>query len=301
MNENYNEIIISSGGVRGVALLGSLKSFYKIYPIERITHFTGCSVGSLFCLLLALDYTIKEIKDIIFKIDFGHFQSLKVRNLLNTCGFDDGTKFTNLIKAFIINKKYNPNITFKELYELTGRILTISVTNITKGISEYHNYLTTPDLNIVLSIRMSINIPILFTPILYNNCYYVDGGLLDPYPYFYNKDTKKIGFWLCEKYEFNFFKNEASCFVNELSNGVFFYSIELLKIIHINHINKFYKSLKKKFSKNTVFIDFDFTPNASFFISDDNKIKLLHIGKKKFKKFVNKKRLEKVNELTDNK
>ena len=286
MNENYNEIIISSGGAKGIAVLGSLKSFYKMYPNNQITYFTGCSVGSLFCLLLTLDYTIKEIKDIVCKIDFGNFQSLKVRNLLNNCGFDDGSKFGNLIKAFIINKKYNPNITFKELYQLTGRVLTISVTNITKGIPEYHNYITTPDLNIVLSIRMSINIPILFAPILYNNCYYVDGGLLDPYPYFYHKDTKKIGFWLCEKYEFNFFKNETSTFVNELSNGLFFYSIELLKIIYINYINKFYKSLKKKFSKNTVFIDFDFTPNASFFMSDDNKNKLLSIGKKKFKKFV---------------
>ena len=84
MNENYNEIIISSGGVRGIALLGSLKSFYKIYPIERITHFTGCSVGALFCLLL--------------EIGINHLQEAQERSYANAILINESiSKYDNIL------------------------------------------------------------------------------------------------------------------------------------------------------------------------------------------------------------
>lgn len=274
----FDEIIISSGGNKGIALIGALNEFINHYPLEKIKYYTGCSVGSIICLLLNIGYNIYELNEIMFKINFGNFQDLKIINLIEKCGLDEGIKFTNFFKAIIINKNYNQNITFKELYELTNKILTIVVVNITKGIPEYHNYINTPDMCIVLSIRMSINIPILFAPIFYKGCFYVDGALLDPFPYFYNKNRLKIGFWLFEKYEFNFLKNQNPIFVNNLSNS-FSYVFELLKIIYINYIKK----VHKKLPKNVVYIDFDFKSKSleTFDLDKDDKIKMFNIGKKK--------------------
>lgn len=286
MSEYYNELIISSGGNKGVALVGALNELNKFYPIHKIKYYTGCSIGSVICLLLNIGYSLNELNDILFNINFGKFQDLKLLNLIQKCGLDEGIKITNFLKAIIINKKYNSNITFKELFEKTDKILTITVVNITKGITEYHNVNNTPDLSILLSLRMSTNIPIVFSPIMYNNNYYLDGAILDPFPYFYNKNTKKIGLWLFEKYEFDFIKNIDVNFISELNNSVS-YIFDILKIIHVNYIKQYYK----KIPKNVIYIDFDLKGSSfeNFEITLEDRIKMYKIGANKCSIFLKKK------------
>jgi predicted patatin/cPLA2 family phospholipase len=285
MVQIYDEIIISSGGVKGIAVLGALNEFAKKYPIYKIKYFTGCSVGAIICLFLNIGYTINELNDIILKINFSIFQEIKILNLIEKCGLDEGIKFTNFLKASIINKGFNNNITFQELYDLTGKVLTICVVNITKGVSEYHNYLTTPTLSVLLSVRMSSNIPVLFSPIMYNDCYYVDGALLDPFPYYFIKNTNKFGLCLFENYQFKFIKEDNVSFVNNLSSS-FNYIIELLKIVYTNYIKKYYK----KMPKNVVYIDFDYTSlnNETFYVPEEDRFLLFNIGKKKFNNYYKK-------------
>lgn len=280
------ELIISSGGNKGISLIGALNELNKYYPIEKMKYYTGCSIGSIISLLINIGYNNNELNDIIFKINFGNFQDLKFINLIEKCGLDEGTKFTNFLKALIINKNLNSNITFKELYDITNKILTIAVVNITKGISEYHNVFNTPNLSILLSLRMSSNIPILFSPILYNDNYYVDGALLDPFPYFHNKNTKKIGLWLFEKCEFNFFKNIDTNFINTLDSSIT-YMTDLLKIIYVNYIKKYYK----KIPNNVVYIDFDFQGISfeNFDLTLEDRIKMYNMGSKKCILFLKKK------------
>jgi len=277
-----NELIISSGGNKGLAIIGSLDELLKYYPIKNFKYLTGCSMGAFLCFLLNIGYTINELKEILFTMNFEIFQDLKIINIIEKCGFDEGIKFTNFLKAIILNKNFDQNITFKELFDLTGKILTITVTNITKGICEYHNVFTSPDMSLLISLRMTTNIPILFSPILYNNNYYLDGALLDPYPYFYHKNTKKLGLWIFTKYEFDFLNNSDTKFVDNTHN-TFSYFIDLLKILYSNYIKKFYK----KIPKNTIYIDFNFN-HASFNLSKDDRLFLYNIGDKKSKKFFHK-------------
>ena len=290
MIEIYDELIISSGGIKGFSLIGALEKLSKNYPINKIKYYTGCSFGSIILLLLNINYSINEIKNIFLAINFGNFQECKIINFFEKCGLDEGLKFINLLRAMMINKNYNFNITFKELYELTNKILTIAVVNITKGNVEYQNYMTTPNLSVILSVRMSTSIPLLFSPILYNNFYYVDGALLDPFPYFYNKNTRKIGIWLFDKCEFDFIKNSCAIFTNDLSDS-FKYTLDLLRIIYINYIKKYYK----KIPKNVIYINYDINLNFDKFdISITDKMKMYNMGIEKannfFKKLKKKKR-----------
>jgi predicted patatin/cPLA2 family phospholipase len=288
MMEIYEELIISSGGIKGISLIGALNQLCKNYPINKIKYYTGCSVGSFILLLLNLGYTINDIKNIFFNINFGSFQECKLINLLEKCGFDEGLKFMDFLKAVLLNKNYNINITFQELHQLTNKVLTVAVTNITKGIVEYHNYINTPNLNVILSIRMSCNIPILFSPAIYNNCYYVDGALLEPFPYYYHKNTKKIGIWLCEKFEFDFIKKSYGNVIVDISDS-FKYIFDILKIVYMNYMKKSYKNLPK----NMIYIVNDLNVNIdSFEVSINDKIKMYNNGmnaaniflKKKYKK-----------------
>jgi predicted patatin/cPLA2 family phospholipase len=290
MIEIYDELIISSGGIKGISLIGGLERLSKNYPINKIKYYTGCSFGSIILLLLNINYTINEIKNIFLKINFGNFQECKIINFFEKCGLDEGLKFMDFLRATMINKNYNFNITFKELYELTNKILTIAVVNITKGTVEYQNYITTPNLSVILSVRMSSGIPLLFSPVLYNNFYYVDGALLDPFPYFYNKKTRKIGLWLFDKCEFDFIKNSCSNFITDLSNS-FKYILDLLKIMYTNYMKKYYK----KIPKNIIYITYDMNLSFDTFdISIIDKMKMYNIGIKKtnihFKKLKKKRR-----------
>ena len=61
-----NELIISSGGNKGLAIIGSLNEFIKYYPIKNFKYLTGCSIGALLCFMLNIGYTIPELKEILF-------------------------------------------------------------------------------------------------------------------------------------------------------------------------------------------------------------------------------------------
>jgi NTE family protein len=278
---NYDELIIGSGGIKGIAFIGALIELSNYFPLNKFKYYTGCSFGSILCFLLNIGYTVSELSNIVLEIDFSHFQELKIINFIEKCGFDEGIKFSNFYKALIINKNFNHDITFKELYDITNKVLTIVTVNITKGVPEYHNYINTPNMSILLSIRMSTNIPILFSPILYNDNYYVDGALLDPLPYKYNKNVKKIGISILGNYEFNFMNNNNVNFVNELNNS-FKYSIELLKILHINYSKYYYK----KISKDIIYLNFDLHEDLNNFeLTELEKKKMFHLAIKKTKNY----------------
>lgn len=284
MVKYYDELIISSSGNKGYALIGCLNEFSKHYPINKLKYFTGTSAGAIICLLLILGYNINELNDILLNINFGDFQEFKIINLIEKCGLDEGNKFSNLIKAFILNKGYNHTITFKELFDLTDKIFTVITVNITKGIAEYHNYINTPNMSIFLSIRMSMNIPLVFSPILYNDNYYIDGALLEPFAYHYFKNTKKIGFWLFDKYEINFIKNYDINFIPTLPDSIT-YMFSLIKILYVNYMKKYYK----KIPKDVIYINFDLKNlnPGNFDISYENKMKMFNIGSNKCKLFFN--------------
>jgi predicted acylesterase/phospholipase RssA len=277
------ELIISSGGSKGVAIVGALNEFVKYSSLNNIKYYTGCSIGAIISLMLIIGYSIEELNDIIFKINLAQFQDLKIKNLIEKCGFDEGIRFTNFLKAIIINKNFESNITFQELFEKTGKILTIATTNITKGIINYYNVENNPNMQILTGLRMSSNVPILFSPLFYNDNYYLDGGLLDPYPYFYIKNTKKYGIWLFENDEFSFIKNLETNFIDSTDNSLGFV-LNLLKIMYYNYMKKFYK----KIPKNTIYIDFTYS-NISFDMNIEDRKKMFEIGIKKTKSYFKRK------------
>ena len=74
-------------------------------------------------------------------------------------------------------------ITFRELYENTGRYLELVVTNLNTGEAEYLSHETFPMMKVTNGIAMSMALPPVFSPIkLPNGNVYIDGGLIDNYP-----------------------------------------------------------------------------------------------------------------------
>lgn len=178
-----NILVLSGGSLKGFAYIGVLKALKKLNLLNDLNIFIGTSVGSIFSLLLSLNSCIEEIEEFINKINFNHLMNFNIKNLYCNYGLNDGSTIINLLISFLNKKNFNQNLTFKELYERTNNILIINSSNITKKINEVFDYLLTPDMEILKAVRMSISVPFIFSPVKFNNCLYVDGGIINSFMY----------------------------------------------------------------------------------------------------------------------
>ena len=178
-NKKFNTISLSGGGIKGIVFLGALKYLDENNLLKDINTFCGVSVGSIICFLLIIGYKYNDLYKFILNLDIKKFINIDINLLLEKYGLNDGKDIINILKIFMKKKNIKENITFKELYELTNKELIISVSNINDKKVEYFNYKNYPDFEVLLSIRMSFSIPLIFSPVIYNDKYYIDGSCLD--------------------------------------------------------------------------------------------------------------------------
>ena len=178
-----NILVLSGGSFKGFAYIGVLKALKKLNLLNDLNIFIGTSVGSIFSLLLSLNSCIEEIEEFINKINFNQLMNFNIKNLYCNYGLNDGSTIINLLISFLNKKNFNQNLTFKELYKRTNNILIVNSSNITKKINEVFDYLLTPDMEILKAVRMSISVPFIFSPVKFNNCLYVDGGIINSFMY----------------------------------------------------------------------------------------------------------------------
>jgi NTE family protein len=156
------------------------------------------------------------------------------------------------------------------LYEITNKRLIITGTCLDLNQIEYFDYIRTPDMPVVIALRISISIPILFTPYNYNNHVYVDGGLLDNYPMDQFKDEldDTLGFYIV---------NNGKIKIDCLENFFVAFLNSIVKSIYLKDI--------KFFEKQTIVIDTSHF-EADFTIPFELKQKLFYCGYDQAKKFV---------------
>lgn len=197
-NTKKTILVLSGGGIKGISHIGALQGLEEKKYLSDINTIAGTSVGALIGTLLVVGYTPKDIYDFIMMFDISKMGDLKIENFLNKFGFDDGEKIVIIIKKMFINKGYSENITFKELYDKTNKKLIMTATCINNKKIYYYSTDTYPEMNVIKALRMSISIPIYFTPVEYDNQMYVDGGCIDNYPIelFTDKLDQVIGIYV---------------------------------------------------------------------------------------------------------
>ena len=182
----YDTLYLTPGGTHGYSILGAISVLEKVNLINNFKRIIGVSIGSLISLLLVLNYTASEIfkvfisqdvEEIYFNSQFNNDNL--ILNLMNNLGTNDGSGINRILQLFLTTRKLDINITFKELYDFNNIELVIIASNITNGELQYFSYKLTPDCNILLAIKASCAIPIVFNPIIYENNILIDGGILD--------------------------------------------------------------------------------------------------------------------------
>lgn len=276
----WNELVLSAGGTKGVYFLGSLEILNKEYPLSNFQYLTGCSAGAIICTFLNIGYTIQEIKDIYFSIKFDHFIDIKIMNLIQKNGFSDHHKIRNLLTSILMTKNISPLTTFKDLFDRTKKTLTINSVNISRGSVLYMNHIETPSMKLIDGLLMTMNIPVFFPSIEYHGELFVDGAILDPFPYYYNKNTKKLGLIIVDDDLYKIFNNDK---LREVENNFVSNFSRIIQLIYNHYLKNFYK---RKF-KDTIYFQNDHTLNL-FEINDEQKNKFYTIGQHKINLFLRK-------------
>ena len=243
----YDTICLSGCGIFGFTFLGAIDKLIdeNIININDINTWIGTSAGAIISFIFCLGYNIDELLDFIDNFNFNILlpKKLKLFNILNTNGLNNGNKFIFIFKKFIFNKFNTENLTFKELYNLTNKKLIIIGTNYTNNTEECFSFENTPDMSIITAVRISMSIPIVFSPILYNSCYYIDGGIKNNFPFNYCNQDSTLGICINKNHInntinniFNIFKISLSMILN---NTVKYNNIN---VIYIDYINDYHNN-----------------------------------------------------------
>ena len=195
---DYEYLVFSGGGIKGIGFAGCVDELFKLNIIYsksnefKLKGLAGTSAGSIIASLLAIGYTPCELIEIIYSLDFGKITSDELGymhdsyNFIKEWGMCPGDYALQLFGDLIKKKTGNPDYTIRDLYneKQIKLVIVTTDTNFSKSVYLHpHNPIEKySNIPIKLAIRLSIGIPFIFEPYLYNDCYFVDGGVLDNYP-----------------------------------------------------------------------------------------------------------------------
>lgn len=242
-------LVLSGGGIKGIAILGLLQKLYKQGDLTNINKFIGTSVGSIICLLLSFGFTPLEIYSMTNKLNLNF---LPYTTIISDYGFIDTSTVSNILKTEI-KTKIGHIPTLLEHYKMTSKHYISVTTNLTKNRAEYIDYITFPDMNCITACEMSFSVPFIFKCIRYNGDIFVDGGLLDNFAIDYQfNNEERIGICLDCDYEIDSIMNFATKILDTAFQLKSEKKIEDIKdkcIIYKIYVDQFTTSKKKLFKK----------------------------------------------------
>ncbi len=269
MEKTFKILCIGGGSIKGIAELGALHYFYNeaIIHYDEIHTFIGTSIGAVISLLMCIGYKPMDILIQILKIET--WMDINISDLLyfkDNYGLIDIKTFTKHVETFV-KQKLNIVPTFKQLYEFTGKRLIVTAVNVTKHKIEYFDYDNSPDLSCIKAIQMSCSLPLIFKTIEHEECCYIDGAMLDPFPISYINDEETCILGLCIEG------------FNKFNQGFWNYVYSLFSM----STSEIQKMKIKNLTSNCTIINLKIgdTSSIDFHISRDKKMKLFCDGYKK--------------------
>ena len=201
---NRCDLVLEGGGVKGIGLAGAY-SVLKERGFE-IENVAGTSAGAITAALIAADYGVEELQEIIVTLDYRKFQDKgwedrllvaeKTLSILLDLGIYEGDYFLEWIREKLAAKGVR---TFGDLvrdetsddlrYRYRLQVIASDVTErrllvLPRDAKELG---VEPDeLEVAYAVRMSMSIPIFFEPVRHRvgeeEHLIVDGGMLSNYP-----------------------------------------------------------------------------------------------------------------------
>jgi NTE family protein len=188
-NEQFaiKHIVIGGGGQYGLTMYGILKEAHNkgFWKLENIQSLYGTSIGSFVCLLINLGYEWDVLDRYFIERPWETVFNFDLRTIMyafDNRGVFDQINMDEMIKPVLLGKDIPTDITLKGLYDRTGIDLYITTSEVVKFELTILSHKTHPEWRLLDAIYASCSLPLIFAPIMKNNCCYIDGGLFAGYP-----------------------------------------------------------------------------------------------------------------------
>lgn len=175
-----DHLVISSAGPNGLIQLGILHELVlsSVLDPSCLKCVYGSSAGSILVVLIALGVPVQDVVDYFIQRPLDRVFHLNI----TSTGLIPSSCIEDLISPFFHAYDTSPAITLKEFHTRNQMDLHIFTTAVTPMCSVDLNHESYPDLRVLEAVAMSCAIPFLFTPIVHNGEYYIDGGLVKHCP-----------------------------------------------------------------------------------------------------------------------
>ncbi len=97
-------LVLSGGGIKGIAHLGALKALEDNNILQNITTFVGTSVGGWAATVLVMGYTVDELYKFSELFDFSRATGgdMNPAIIFTRFGIDDGKKLSIIMKKILM-------------------------------------------------------------------------------------------------------------------------------------------------------------------------------------------------------
>lgn len=193
-------LVLSGGSTKGVAQLGALHCLKKNNMLDNIKTIAASSIGSAVGMLYSIGYQPMEFFKFLKLLNINQMKNIDTQNVVTKYGFDDGSRLILVLSKLMNAKGYNTNTTFSEFYKRTKIDLIITGACVNDKKIYYFSHKNYPKMKVIEAIRISISIPIVFTPCVFENKLFIDGGCIDNFPIHLFEDEleKVIGIYVTE-------------------------------------------------------------------------------------------------------
>jgi predicted acylesterase/phospholipase RssA len=262
---DINTLVVSGGGMKGYLYLGAIKLFAEYGILDKIKYYYGTSIGGIIITCLNLGWNIEETLKFSIGFPIGTIIEFDIDTFIDNYGLVPKVNFETLFKKMIKFKGFDENITFKQLYEMTGKELHLITFSLKENITVDLNYESMPDLQIWEGLYMTSSLPVLVPPYEYKNEIFIDGGIVENFPINRIKKEnihKTIG--ICaDSYKTNWANLQEKLANKDIINYLE-YSLELIKIMFTKSIKYNTNNYVKLLFDNSIgtSTSFNFTINS---------------------------------------
>jgi len=206
-------LVFSGGGPIGMVEYGALKYLSEKGFIEykNIESIYSISIGGIIGLIYILNYEWAWMDDYIIKRPWNKLCIISYSSYINILyekGLINKKVIITALEPLFLAKNIPINITLLEFYNLTKIDFNIFACRLNNLKQTKFNYITSPDIELIDALYLSMTVPILFVPLYINDSFYLDGGIIVSCPINQCIEDKKCDF------------SEIFCFTNDKFNPI---------------------------------------------------------------------------------
>ena len=179
----YDTLVLSGGGIRGFIMLGALQYLKDKKILDNIETFIGTSIGTVISFLIIIGYDPSDI--VVRFIQHKYLQRIQPASILGLLLKGNGVlcydDFNKILEEMIL-EKMDTLPTLGDILTIYGKNLVCITYNYSMKTEKMFTSKNDPSLKVLDALRMSCNLPFVFSHFQHEGQYYFDGFLSNNFP-----------------------------------------------------------------------------------------------------------------------